>query len=106
MVLDWGMSEQLPNLALGDERDQVFLGEQLGRGKDYSERTADQVDQAIQSIVDRVFQQAYETLSSHRAALDSVAEELMRNEEIPGARVAELIEAASGEASRREAAQG
>jgi cell division protease FtsH len=106
MVLDWGMSEQLPNLALGDQRDHVFLGEQLGRGKDYSEKTADQVDQAIQSIVDKVFREAYETLSSHREALDRVAEELMANEEISGSRVAELIDSAMGDAPKQPAAQG
>jgi cell division protease FtsH len=106
MVLDWGMSDRLPNLALGDKRDTVFLGEQLAQGKDYSEKTAFEVDEAIRTIVDQVFEQASKTLEDHRGALDRVAEELMEHEEIAGARVAELVHSAGSPSPQREAAGG
>jgi cell division protease FtsH len=106
MVLDWGMSDRLPNLALGDKRDTVFLGEQLAQGKDYSEKTAFEVDEAIRSIVDQVFEQASKTLHDYREALDRVAEELMEHEEIAGARVAELVQPESSPSPQREPAGG
>jgi cell division protease FtsH len=91
MVLDWGMSERLGHLALGSQRQHVFLGEEIAQRREYSEETARQVDEEIRAILDESYERASITLEEYREALDQVADALLQREEIPGKEVAELI---------------
>ncbi|MDX1686649.1 MAG: ATP-dependent zinc metalloprotease FtsH [Candidatus Promineifilaceae bacterium] len=91
MVLDWGMSERLGRVALGGEREQVFLGEEIAHRREYSETTAREVDEEVRAIVEEAYQRATSCLREHRDELDQVAEALLEKEEIPGDRVLELV---------------
>src|SRR5699024_3877714 len=51
MVLDWGMSDKFKNIAFGGQREQVFLGEQMGIQIDYSDSTARADDDELQSLI-------------------------------------------------------
>jgi len=95
MVLDWGMSERLGHLALGGAREHVFLGEEIGQPREYSERTAREVDEEIRKLVDNAYQRAEETLRKNRQGLDALADELLRHEEVSGERVLEILGAAT-----------
>ncbi|MFO8033423.1 MAG: ATP-dependent zinc metalloprotease FtsH [Desulfohalobiaceae bacterium] len=87
MVLEWGMSEQLEHMALGSASQEVFLGEELGKTKEYSENTSRIVDQEVESLLKQSFQKAKDILNEHRQALDELAEVLLEQEEIPGEKV-------------------
>ncbi len=91
MVLDWGMSDRLPNLSYGDDRQHVFLGEDLARGREYSEKTAREVDEEIKSILDRAYIKAVEILKEKSAAFKRVAEALLEKEELGGKEILELV---------------
>jgi cell division protease FtsH len=91
MVLDWGMSERLGHLALGGAREHVFLGEEIGERRQYSEVTAREVDEEIRAVVDQAYKRAEKTLREHRDGLDRVADALLEHEEIPGDKVLELL---------------
>ncbi len=91
MVLDWGMGADLDHLALGDRRQNVFLGEEIAKGREYSERTAREVDEAIRAITDRAYARARRILEEHRDGLDRLAEALQEHEELTGAQALELI---------------
>ena len=91
MVLEWGMSEKLKNLALGGENKNVFLGEQIAQGKDYSETTAREVDEEVKLITGGAFERAAQILKDKRAGLDRLATALMEHEELTGAQALELI---------------
>lgn len=91
MVLDWGMSDRLGQVAWGGEREEVFLGEELGHRREYSEMTAREVDEEVQRVVEEAYERARHVLSTHRRALDSVAEALLEREEIPGEQVLRLV---------------
>ncbi len=91
MVLSWGMSEKLGHMAFGDRQDQVFLGEEIGQRREYSEHTAREVDQEIKAILDGAYEHAVTTLRKHRDALDRLAEALVEKEEISGREVVEII---------------
>jgi cell division protease FtsH len=93
MVLDWGMSERLGDLALGDEREHVFLGGEIGHRRHYSEATAREVDEEVRAIVREADGRARELLSQHREALDRLAEALVAEEEVSGQRVLDIIQA-------------
>jgi len=84
MVLEWGMSGQFEHMALGSADEQVFLGEELGKTKEYSEATSQAVDKEVETILKNAFEQAKEILSQHRHALDKLAQVLVDQEEVPG----------------------
>lgn len=92
MVLDWGMSEKLKNVALGHGREQVFLGEEIAQRREYSETTAREVDEEIQAVLEQAYSRAIDTLTENRPWLDSVARVLREKEEIMGEEVLQLRE--------------
>lgn len=91
MVLDWGMSEKLGHVALGGEREQVFLGEEIAHRRNYSETTAREVDEEIKSILETAYRRASDVLQQYRQELDNVAGALLAKEEIAGEEVMRLI---------------
>jgi cell division protease FtsH len=91
MVLEWGMSEQIGYMALGDARDQVFLGEELTQRRDYSEETAREADEEIRRILHEAYQRAIEVLGNYRQGLDQLVDALIEEEVVSGQRVLALL---------------
>jgi cell division protease FtsH len=91
MVLDWGMSAEFENIALGGERENVFLGEQIAQKKDYSEDTNRRVDAAVQKILNEAYKRANSTLQEYSDGLEKLAETLLENEEISGRDVYSIL---------------
>ena len=91
MVLDWGMGEHFKNVAWGSDSGPVFLGEEIAKKKDHSEETARLIDQDIMKILDEAYERARKVLSTHREAVHKIAEELLREETIPGDRVRAIL---------------
>jgi cell division protease FtsH len=84
MVLDWGMSDKFNNIAFGGQTEQVFLGEQMGSQREYSEKTAQQIDEEVQRILNEAFQRALSAIKEHLEVLDKLAERLLEKEEVSG----------------------
>jgi cell division protease FtsH len=93
MVVDWGMSQQLGHMALGDRRGHVFLGEEIAERREYSEATAREIDHEIKRTLRESYERAVNLLQQHRNGLARVAEALIDKEEITGDQVIALIEA-------------
>lgn len=91
MVLDWGMSDKFGHMAFGGQREEVFLGEELGVRREYSDGTAREIDEEVKHILENSYTKAEETLKKHRDLLEKVAEELLEKEEVSGEWVEELI---------------
>ncbi len=91
MVLEWGMSESLGQMAMGDGRENVFLGYEIAQRREYSEETAREVDEEIKKILKASYDHAVEILQKHRDGLDRVAKDLLEKEEITGKEVLELV---------------
>jgi cell division protease FtsH len=91
MVLDWGMSDKFNNIAFGGQREQVFLGEQMGSQRDYSDRTAREIDEEVQRILKEAYDRALSAIKEHRDVLDKLADELLEHEEVPGKAVMEWL---------------
>lgn len=90
MVCDWGMSDLGP-VAFGENQDQVFLGKEINRTQNYSEKTAEKIDNAISKIVNEQFDRATAVIEEHRDALVKIAEALLEYETIEGVHVHEII---------------
>jgi len=91
MVLDWGMSDRFNNVAFGGQREQVFLGEQMGSQREYSDSTAREIDEEVHRILKESYQRALDTIKENRKVLDQLAEELLQKEEVPGKKVMEWL---------------
>ena len=96
MVLDWGMSDKFGHMAFGGQREQVFLGEELGGRREYSDSTAREIDEEVKRILEESYKKAEDALREHRDILDKVAEELLEKEEIPGKWVEDLLKEKEG----------
>jgi cell division protease FtsH len=105
MVLDWGMSEKFNNIAFGGQREQVFLGEQMGSQQDYSDNTAREIDQEVHQILKTAYDRALEAITEHRDILDRLADELIENEEVSGKLVMKWLNGEEGEEEEIEEAQ-
>ncbi|MFN4071769.1 MAG: cell division protein FtsH, partial [Thermus caldifontis] len=91
MVLDWGMGEHFRNIAWGSDSGPIFLGEEIAKKKDHSEETARLIDQDIRKILDEAYAKARQVLMEHAPAMHRIAEELLREETIPGERVRAIL---------------
>jgi cell division protease FtsH len=98
MVREWGMSDAVGPMAWSGHQ-QVFLGEDLmTQGREYSDDTAQMIDEEIFRILHEQEARAFEVLSKHRRALDLVAEALLERETIDGGEVARIVHESLGEA--------
>ena len=97
MVLEWGMSGRFEHMALGSKGEQVFLGEELGKPREYSESTAQDVDNEVESLLNEAYTKAEKLLSSKREVMDRLAEKLIAEDEVPGEEVYALLD--QGQAS-------
>ncbi|MCZ7573160.1 MAG: ATP-dependent zinc metalloprotease FtsH [Ardenticatenaceae bacterium] len=98
MVLNWGMGTRLGLVAPGGEDDRLFMGEQIGRWREYSEVTAREVDEEIKEIVMAAHGRAMDILRRYCDVLDRVAAALLENEIIPGDTVLQVLSERQGKA--------
>ncbi|HUH12257.1 MAG TPA: ATP-dependent zinc metalloprotease FtsH [Longimicrobiales bacterium] len=80
MVSQFGMSDAVGPMAIGEAEEEVFLGRELGHRRHVSERTAELVDSEVKRLLDEAYQVALATLKAHRELLDSLAEKLLERE--------------------------
>ncbi len=92
MVLEWGMSGRFEHMALGSKGDQVFLGEELGKPREYSESTAQDVDNEVESLLNEAYTKAEKLLSTRREVMDRLAEKLIAEDEVTGEEVYALLD--------------
>jgi cell division protease FtsH len=91
MVCEWGMSEKLGPLTFGRREEQIFLGREIAQHRDYSEATAQMIDEEIRRIVERAEQRALDILTDHRDKLEMVASALLEKEVLDGYQIDVLI---------------
>ena len=91
MVCDWGMSPMGP-VAFGENQDHIFLGKEIARDQNYSEKTAQLIDVEIRQLIEGQYQRARDILLDKRSALDLLAESLLKHETLDGIHVKEILE--------------
>jgi len=84
MVTQYGMSEKLGPLALGNRQEMVFLGRDIGEQRNYSEAVAQEIDNEVRNLINRAYSVAREILIRHKDKLVTVSEKLMTLETIEG----------------------
>ena len=91
MVCEWGMSETIGPLTFDRKEVQIFLGRDFGQQQEYSEETANAIDQEIRRIVTENYDRARSILERKKKALLTIAEELLTREVLTGEQVTRII---------------
>jgi cell division protease FtsH len=91
MVCEWGMSEKVGPITFGKGEEQLFLGRDISKHKDYSEETAIEIDSEIRSIVTGNYVRAKTLLEDNIDLLHKLAELLLDKEVIDGKELEELV---------------
>ncbi len=80
MVCEWGMSDKMGPLSYGKKEEQIFLGREIATHKDYSEETAQKIDEEVTLIVTEAYEKAKKLLSDNLDILHRLAAELLEHE--------------------------
>ena len=91
MVTKYGMSDRIGTITFGSDQDQVFLGRDFAQTKNFSEETANMIDEEVKRIIDRAYNTAKEILSSNMDKLTAVAQRLLEKEKIDGDEFEEIF---------------
>jgi cell division protease FtsH len=81
MVCRWGMSELGP-LTFGEQDDLIFLGRDLAVNKNFSEKTAEHIDEEVKKIIMRCYDRTHELIEKNKDKLVRIAELLLEKEAI------------------------
>ncbi|HHW58457.1 MAG TPA: ATP-dependent metallopeptidase FtsH/Yme1/Tma family protein [Clostridia bacterium] len=84
MITEYGMSEKLGPMTFGTRSEEVFLGRDLGRARNYSEEVAAEIDREIKRIIEEAYKRAETLLQENMDKLHRVAKALMEKEKLNG----------------------
>lgn len=91
MVRTWGMSDELGPLSYSKGEEQVFLGREIAQHRDYSEKTAQRIDDEIARLIKNAHTKAKAVLEEHLDLLHALSEQLLEKETVLGKELDELI---------------
>ena len=91
MVCDWGMSENLGPLTFGKKDEQIFLGREISQHRDYSEETAQKIDEEVKGIVTGSYSKTSQLIRDNMDTLKKMAEALLEKETLDSRDIDEIM---------------
>ena len=91
MVMEYGMSDKIGTISYGSDSNEVFLGRDLGRGRNFSEEVGAMIDKEIKSLISNAYNTAEELLKKNVNKLHAVASTLLEKEKIDGKEFEEIF---------------
>jgi cell division protease FtsH len=85
------MSEKLGPLTFGKREEMIFLGKEIAQHQDYSEQTAQEIDQEVRRFVIEAYERAKELVKSRIGALHALAASLLEREVLEGPEIDVII---------------
>ncbi|MGD9057321.1 MAG: ATP-dependent zinc metalloprotease FtsH [Desulfobacterales bacterium] len=92
MIRSWGMSDNLGPLSYAKGEEQVFLGREIAQHRDYSEATAQKIDEEINNLIKNAYERAESVLNDNLDILHKLAEVLLEKETVLGKELDALIQ--------------
>ncbi len=102
MVCEWGMSDKLGPITFGKREEQIFLGKDIMKHKDYSEKTAEEIDGEVKSIITERYEYAKNLLINNKATLLKLAQALRDKETLDGVEIEAIIQGTNGDMQKVE----
>ncbi|MFO8164584.1 MAG: ATP-dependent zinc metalloprotease FtsH [Thermodesulfobacteriota bacterium] len=91
MICEYGMNEKLGPLSFGKKEEEIFLGREISQHRDYSEATAQKIDQEVNNLIDDSYKKAYDLISNNRNILNNLAKALLEKETLTGVEIDEIV---------------
>jgi len=91
MICKWGMSDKLGPLSYGQKQDEIFLGRELAHRRDYSEKTAESIDEEVKSFVLTAERRAEDLLKKNIGLLHLLAKTLLEFEVLDSSQLDRLL---------------
>lgn len=91
MICEWGMSDRLGPLNYGQKEEPVFLGRDMQRRRDFSESTAQEIDEELRFVVTECFERAKSLLLGGIDALHGIATALLEKEVLDGLEIEAIM---------------
>ncbi|MDJ1113861.1 ATP-dependent zinc metalloprotease FtsH [Microbacterium dauci] len=91
MVTEYGMTTDVGPVKLGSSSGEVFMGRDMGHGRDFSERIAERVDSQVRGLIEQAHNEAYEVINANRDILDALALALLEKETLDHLELAEIF---------------
>lgn len=91
LVMNYGMSEEIGPVSLGEHHDMVFLGREISEQKNYSEEVAKKIDDEVSKIMRQGFDRATEVLTRYRDRLEIIAQRLIKEETLEQEQFDEIV---------------
>src|SRR5215203_2773066 len=92
MVTEFGMSERVGAIKLGQSNGEVFLGRDMGHQRDYSEEIAGVVDEEVRKLIENAHDEAWHVINDNRDVLDRLVLDLLEKETLNAAELAEMFQ--------------
>ena len=106
MVTEYGMSDVIGPLTLGQKQHEVFLGRDFQSQPDYSDSVAFEIDHEVRQMIDQAHDEALEILQEHRTKLDELASTLIERETIDRDEVESILADIPKRAQRDQSVRG
>ena len=91
MVMEYGMSDKLGTISYGADQNEVFLGRELGRGRNFSEEIGAEIDKEVKNFIDEAYVRAEAILRENMNKLHAVAKALLEKEKIEGSEFEQIF---------------
>ncbi len=91
MICDFGMTDELGAISYGEKDEQIFLGREISRHRDYSDSTAEAIDRTMRGVLEEQLARATQILTEHRDELERLANSLLEHELLDREEVAKII---------------
>jgi cell division protease FtsH len=104
MVCEWGMSDKLGPLQYGQKEEPIFIGKEIARHKDYSEKTSQLIDEEIKDIIQKSYSKAKEILTTNKGNLDKLAKRLLQKEALDRKEIEEVVGIHKGAVAKKKSA--
>jgi cell division protease FtsH len=91
MIMEYGMSDVLGPISFGNDHNEVFLGRDLGKSRNFSEQIAYKIDSEVKALIDEAYAKAEKILTENINKLHAVAQELLVREKLEGVDFEEII---------------
>jgi len=91
MVCDFGMSDSLGPLTFGKKEEQIFLGREISQHRDYSELTAQKIDEEVRRLVTDAYAKTSNLIKDNLEALHQLAGALLEKETLDGKQIEEIL---------------
>ena len=91
MICEYGMNEKLGPLSFGKKEEEIFLGREISQHRDYSEETAQKIDQEVNNLIDVSYKKTHKIISNNLTILNNLAKALLEKETLNGSEIDEIV---------------